>query len=926
MINADGTSMDLHPDEGFHDGVAASSTRAGYERDQGNRNSFVSEESDSDNASSIVFEELEMSNDVHKSSRNNDSDIKDFNDDATFQTILSNYKGEFRNGRRMCILTSLVGASVWLILLIVYANIDVKNVSSNFKWQTDIQLGGENVTLNPYSPENKNFTFDSTRSLHAQFQHIEWLNQDQCPDKDTGYYLTRGSKGSFIIKKHSSKEQHVLIENIQFTFNSNFFYINEIILNPAKPFDDVNAYHIVITNVLPQWRHLKFSLYWLFKPVTNEFIPIQKEAVQLDNFKPSNLTKLHFALFSPDGEKILFAVDHDLFIQDIKSLEISPITDSGSSSLFNGKPDWVYEEEILSADKMVWWSPDSKTIVYGSLNETDVFKYEIDYFVKDGSDIGMSNHFDESDSTINEVNQYPIKKLFYYPKPGTKIPKLEMYKYSVEDKKLKLLKFDKKFHDYILYDATWINNDNFLLKITDRTSSQQSKQVLTVSSDEHKEIEFVDAAKEFGGWIDKLSPITLVKDGYIDKITVHNRTHMAYYEHPLSRTPKLLTSSSDWDILDLAPVVYNSNEKLVYTLSNINGSMDSHLIAVDLNCHIQFVLGGDKGGKYEFSGDSKGHFLTLEYLGPELPWQKVISTGDLHVHDNMNDYLATLPMKSNFQTFKAEAQKYNLPTKLYKTVKHKGVEINVAEILPPNFDPKRTRKYPILVNAYGGPGSQSVTKTFGLGFEESISASLDAIVLQIDPRGTDGKGWKYKSYGYENIGHWEGRDIITITSEYIKKNKKIINQEAVAIWGWSYGGFTTLKTLELDEGKTFKFGMAVAPVTNFLFYNAFYTERYMNLPKDNDKYTTDSLVKSIDSFKSITRLLMMHGTADDNVHLQNLLWLLDKFNVNNIENYDVHFFPDNDHSIHYNNADTIVFDKLTHWLQDAFLGKFKDFL
>lgn len=877
---------------------------------------------DSDHELSIVFEELEMCN------NKDDQEVRDFNDDTNFQSILSNYKLNRMLGKYGgCFILAVVGFAVWLILLIVYANLSVNSLSSGLRWQTDIQLGGENITLNPYKPENKNLTMDAIRNgkLYGQFQSITWLNKPQYPEKGTGYYLTRGYKGKFIIKLYNSEDEDILIDDIQFSYQNNFFYIEDLILNPGKSFDDVNAYHIVTTDVLKQWRHLSFAIYWLYKPVTKEFIPIQEAKPKLDNFKPTSLTKLHFVKFSPDGTKLLFGAHHDLFIQDLSSLEVTRVTDTGSDDIFNGKADWVYEEEILSDDTMVWWAPDGKNIVYGTIDEAGVLKYEIDYYVKDKSEIGMNYNFEDSDSTVDDVHQYPIKKQIHYPKPGTKVPKLELYKYNLENKKRETLAYDKKFDEFILYDASWINSDNFLIKITDRTSSIQSKQVLTVSKNEHKEIESVNAPKEFGGWIDKFSSITKVNDGYVDKIIVNNRTHLAYYEEPLSRTPKLLTSSPDWDVIDSAPVVYNPNEKLVYTLSNINGSMDSHLIAVTLDCKLELVLGGYKEGKYAFSSDDRAQFIALEYLGPDLAWQKVIDTGDLHVHDDINQYLSSVPLKSNLKEFKAESLKYNMPTTIFKSVKHNNIDINVKEILPPNFDPSN-RKYPVLVNAYGGPGSQTVTKSFTLGFEESISASLDAIVLQIDPRGTDGKGWQFKSYGNENIGHWEAKDIITITSEYIKKNKKIINKDAVAIWGWSYGGFTTLKTLELDKGETFKFGMAVAPVTNFLFYNAFYTERYMNLPLDNPKYTTDSLVRDIDSFKSLNRLLIMHGTADDNVHFQNLLWLLDKFNSHSVENYDVHFFTDNDHGIHYNNADVIVFDKLHNWLQDAFMGKFKDFV
>ena len=168
--------------------------------------------------------------------------------------------------------------------------------------------------------------------------------------------------------------------------------------------------------------------------------------------------------------------------------------------------------------------------------------------------------------------------------------------------------------------------------------------------------------------------------------------------------------------------------------------------------------------------------------------------------------------------FKETIKNYDLPITSYKSmVLSDGIEVNYIEIKPANLDPKK--KYPILVNIYGGPGSQSFTTKSSLAFEQSVASGLDVIILQIEPRGTGGKGWSFRSWARGKLGFWEPRDIIEVTKKFLQKNKPHIDENKVAIWGWSYGGFVSLKTVELDNGETFKYSMAVAPVTNWTLYD-----------------------------------------------------------------------------------------------------------
>lgn len=911
-----------------------------------------SSKSSSESLSSDIFEDID-----EYTQRQQDTD--DFNLDSKFQTALQKYKDTGSANKKICALVSGVVAAIWVIALIVYSQGAALSIVSDLKWKTNITVSGNNVTLNHYDPANNNLTLNLYRkgTFFPFKEHVEWLNIKQKPTHETqdGFYLTRGMKGSFDVKLVNRVSSRTIIDSIQFSYKNNFFIIDELKLNPAKSIDEAENFHIVVSDTLSQWRHLSFAIYWIYNTETTEYIPIQPPKTQetqneVSPLEHEKLKKLHFAEFSPKGDFIVFGFNHNLYLQNIKSLEITEITKNGSPHIFNGKPDWVYEEEVTGDQKLFWWSPNQENLVYVSLDDSEVNEYDLDYYIKDSDEIG-DTYNESKDEIVDNVKQYPTKKSIKYPKPGTPIPKVSIHNFklaSKESSKLTIKELSSK-SDFLFYDGIWVDDKNFLMKHTDRTSKVLTKKLYQPEkSNDIKEVNSINATKEYNGWVEKASPMTIIptdngENSYIDKIVINRRTHLALFEKAASKEPsKILTDSKDWEIISDSPVVYDKTENIVYCLSTMRSSMESHLIAVNLitenNIHI--ITDINKDGLYEISFDQDGQYLNLNYNGPNNPWQKLINMADIHnilesrgnkgKEDSVTDMLDKTKPINHVELIKDALKRTNIPTRLYKTVSidkfpdKSLVDLNVIEIFPPNFDPNR-RKYPLLVHVYGGPGSQTVDKKFSVDFQDVVSAKLDAVVLIIDPRGTT-QDWKSRSFVSGKLGYWEPRDITTVVSEYIKVNEKFINKDRTAIWGWSYGGFTTLKTLEYDHGETFKFGMAVAPVTNWLFYDSVYTERYMGLPSENKNYDKTSRIKEFKHFDSVKRFLIMHGTSDDNVHLQNLMWLLDKFNLNNLENYDVHFFPDNDHSIYYHNSNTIVYDKLLHWLFDAFSGKFDNFV
>lgn len=258
-----------------------------------------------------------------------------------------------------------------------------------------------------------------------------------------------------------------------------------------------------------------------------------------------------------------------------------------------------------------------------------------------------------------------------------------------------------------------------------------------------------------------------------------------------------------------------------------------------------------------------------------------------------------------------------MPKKVYSTITIDGLEMNTVELRPPSFDGSGKTKYPVLFRPYGGPISQTASHKFAVDWHTWLASdpTTEYIVVIVDGRGTGGMGRKLRVPVRNQLGKWEAHDQIEAAKQWQKR--PYVDKNKFAIWGWSFGGFLTLKVLEAGSG-VFQYGMAVAPVTDWRFYDSIYTERYMGTIEANLAGYEETAVARVDGFRNASRFLVMHGTGDDNVHYQNTLSFVDKLNLAGIENYDMHIFPDSDHGIYFHNANAQVYHRLADWLKHAF--------
>ncbi|KAL8746569.1 MAG: hypothetical protein Q9190_001413, partial [Brigantiaea leucoxantha] len=634
------------------------------------------------------------------------------------------------------------------------------------------------------------------------------------------------------------------------------------------------------------WRHSFNGKYWIFDVES-------QTAEALDPGNPNS--RIQLASWSSRSDLVVFTRGNNIFLRKISDRHVTQVTDDGGSELFYGVPDWVYEEEVFQGNSVTWWSESGDYIAFLRTNETAVPEYPIQYFISRPS--GKSPNKGEEN--------YPEVRQIKYPKAGASNPIVDLQFYDIKKDEKFSINVDDDFvdNDRLVTEVLWAGKDaKVLVKETNRESDILKVALIDVPSRVGRVVRTVDVNAIDGGWFEVSEETRFIPsdpsngrdhDGYIDTVIYEGFDHLAYFTPLDNPKPQMLTSGK-WEVVK-APSAVDLDRNLVYFIGTKESSLQRHVYSVKFDgTDFKSVSDISKEGYYAVSFSTGAGYALLSYQGPDIPWQRVISTPsnpdvfEHHIEDN--------------QALSKFAAAHDLPSEIYQTVTINGIDLNVVERRPPHFNERK--KYPVLFWLYGGPGSQMVDKKFTVDFQSSVASDLGYIVVTVDGRGTGYIGREARCIIRGVIGYYEAQD--QIATAKIWSQKPYVDANRLAIWGWSYGGFMTLKTLELDGGRTFKYGMAVAPVTDWRFYDSIYTERYMHTPQHNPEGYANTSISNVSAFAATTRFLIMHGVADDNVHLQNTLTLLDKFDLARVENYDVHVFPDSDHSIYFHNANRVV--------------------
>ena len=690
-------------------------------------------------------------------------------------------------------------------------------------------------------------------------------------------------------------ERKTLMKESGFQVNGKQVYAEDVI--PSQDMKKV----IVISDKQKNWRHSSTALFWIFDVES-------QTAEALDPAHPND--RIQLATWAPTSDSIVFTRKNNLFLRKLSSEVVTQITKDGGREVFYGVPDWVYEEEVFQGSRATWVSEMGDYIAYLRTNETDVPEYPLQYFVSRPS--GKL-------PPPGEEN-YPEVRNIKYPKAGAPNPIVELHFYSVEKDETFKVNIENDFpdNDRLITEVVWAGKDGkIIVRETNRESDILKVVLIDAPKATGKIVRTVDVNGIDGGWFEvseytKFVPSNPTRgrehDGYIDTVIHNGYDHLAYFT-PLDNPDPIMLTSGDWEVVD-APSAIDLVNNLIYFVATKESPIQRHVYSVKIDgSDLKPVTDTSREAYYTVSFSTGAGYALLNNLGPDIPMQKVVSTPSNK--DRFEDLV-----EGNAELAKFAAQ-HDLPIKIFSTVNVDGYDLEVVERRPPHFD--SSKKYPVLFFLYGGPGSQQVDKRFYVDFQAYVAANLGYIVVTVDGRGTGYKGRQFRCITRGNIGYYESYDQIATAN--IWAHKRYVDETRMAIWGWSYGGFMTLKTLEQDGGKTFQYGMAVAPVTDWKFYDSIYTERYMHTPQHNPRGYENASISNMTALSNNVRFLLMHGVADDNVHMQSSLTLLDKLDLAGVENYDFHAFPDSDHSIYFHNANRMVYDRLNYWLINAFNGE-----
>jgi dipeptidyl-peptidase-4 len=640
------------------------------------------------------------------------------------------------------------------------------------------------------------------------------------------------------------------------------------------------------TNATTVYRHSYNADYYIHDTATGDKTPLVDDQAG----------DIQLAKLSPAGDSIAFVRGNDLYLRDAEG-SIHRITDNGSPDMFNGVADWVYEEEVIGGSSTTWFSPDGKFLAFLSLNETGVGTYTIPYYM-DGKKIAPP---------------YPEELELRYPKVGSTNPRVSLNIVNVEDYESKPVPLEAFGDETIIGEVAWITDAHSTLIYRAFNRVQDEEKHVTVDP-ETSSSKVVRTRDGTDGWLENLQAIQYVghvrgscnQTYYVDLSDESGWLHI--YMYPVNGGKGIQLTSGDWEVKSISFV--DSARKQIFFTAARRHSTESHLYSVSLATKKTTSLVDDEApAVYSASFSSQGGYYILSYRGPDIPYQQLFSS-------NSTTPIRTLETNEEFYN---TIQEYSLPNTTWTELQHpEGFSLNVMQTLPANFDP--AKKYPVLFTPYGGPNSQSAAKNFqSLGWKLYIASDpeLQFIVYTVDNRGTANKGREFRSSVTRQLGTLEPLDQIWAL-EQLASQHSYINTEKVGMWGWSYGGYLTAKTVEQDSG-AFTFGLITAPVSDWRFYDSIYTERYMKTLEGNAAGYNKTAVRDTAGFKNIAgSVAIMHGTGDDNVHYQNAAALIDLLVGDKVSPSKLKMmaFTDSDHNINYNGASTYIYKFLTARLWD----------
>lgn len=624
-------------------------------------------------------------------------------------------------------------------------------------------------------------------------------------------------------------------------------------------FSDDESKVILATEVESIFRRSTLGVFYILDTNTNTVTKISDEKIQ----EPT---------LSPNGNKVAFGLNNNLFVKDLATNQTTQITfDGEKNKIINGITDWVYEEEF-SFVRAFEWNADGSKIAFIRFDETNVPEFSMDIYGK---------------------NLYPEQETFKYPKAGEANSIVSLHVYDVSSKKLSDVKVDKDYNDFYIPRIKWTNDADILsAQFLNRHQDQldlwliDAKKMSSTLIFEETDKAYVDVTDNLTFLKDNSFIWTSEKDGY---------NHIYHY----SKDGKLINqvTKGPWEVTNYYG--YDEKNNTIFYQSVENGSINRDVYSISID-------GKNKTRLTKGTGTNNADFST-DFTYFINTFSSATTPPEYTLNDSKSgDVVKTIV---DNDALSQKLLDYKTSSKEFSTINVNGNDLNMWMIKPADFDPTKT--YPLFMFQYSGPGSQNVANRWNASNDYWYQhlAQQGYIIACVDGRGTGFKGADFKKMTQNELGKYEVEDQIEAAKQLGKLN--YIDASRIGIWGWSYGGFMSSNAL-FKGNDVFKMAIAVAPVTSWRFYDSVYTERYMTTPQENASgYDDNSPINHVDKLKG--DYLLIHGSGDDNVHVQNSLRMIDALIEAN-KQFEWMIYPDKNHSIYGGNTRLHLYTKMTNFI------------
>lgn len=709
-----------------------------------------------------------------------------------------------------------------------------------------------------YSQEKKTLTLDDFVTQHT-FRSETVANVRSMND---GEHFSSLKDGKSIVK-YSFKTGNEVEE---------IFNIDKVDDCPVQFITDYEFSHdeqriLLETNKKQIYRRSYTADYYVWDNYTETLYPVSEYGSQ------------QVATFSPDGERIAFVRDNNIYIKTIRFGTEQQVTNDGTKNkIINGIPDWVYEEEF-SYNKAFTWSPDSKMLAFVKFNEEAVKEYHMPIY----KGLKPANE---------EYALYPGEYTFKYPKAGEENARVSVHIYELKtrttikantgedpDIYIPRLKWTPDGNDLSIFHLNRLQNELNLLYANPFTGDTRT--VFTEKNDRYIDENFL----YYFTYLEDNEHFVIVseRDGW---------SHLYLYKNTGFKVKQL--TKGEFDVTDFYG--YDHKKKLFYYQAAKRSPLQREVYALNLDGKKdEAIIPAEGTNSCIFS---KGYKYYINYYSNSKT-PPVVS-----VYNNKNKEIRIIEDNANL---KEALSGYTLPNhEFFQFTTSEGINLNGYLLKPSNFD--ENKKYPVIMTQYSGPNSQEVMDQWQIDWHFYL-AEKGYIVACVDPRGTAARGEEFRKCTYMQLGKYESDDQVE-AARYLLSLP--YTNENIAIWGWSFGGFNTALALH-KGGEIFKAGIAVAPVTNWRFYDTVYTERFMRTPQQNPTgYDDNSPINNLSGIKG--SLLIIHGTADDNVHAQNTYEYSEALVQAGIP-FDMHIYTNRNHSIYGGNTRMHLYNKMFNYFE-----------